>query len=94
MVFFALKTDGEGRLGVTASRKIGNAVVRSRCRRRLRELYRLHQWQHPLPIVDLVVNARHSCPSASWAALETDFDRCLGRLSDMIRSGRGRAGTE
>ena len=28
------------RLGITASKKIGKAVVRNRCKRRLRELYR------------------------------------------------------
>ena len=33
-----------GRLGVTVTKKVGNAVVRNRIRRMLREWLRLHGW--------------------------------------------------
>ena len=62
-----------GRFGVTASRKVGGAVVRSRCKRRLRELYRLHNREFEGCAVDMVVNARQSVSQAPWNELEHDF---------------------
>ncbi|MBO0857517.1 MAG: ribonuclease P protein component [Chloracidobacterium sp.] len=41
---FFLKNDlGERRYGITVTRKIGCAVVRNRCKRRLREIVRRHE---------------------------------------------------
>ena len=61
----------EGKFGVTASRRVGSAVVRSRSKRRLRELYRLHR--HEFLGLDAVANARSSTASAPWEELEQDF---------------------
>ena len=36
--------DGRGRLGLTVTKKVGNAVVRNRIKRMLREWMRLHGW--------------------------------------------------
>ena len=36
---------GQSRLGVTVSRKVGNAVARNRVKRRIKEFFRLHQQQ-------------------------------------------------
>ena len=44
------------RLGITASRRIGNAVARNRWKRLVREAFRLSQ--HELPAVDLVCVVR------------------------------------
>lgn len=40
------RTDGElvGRLGITVTKKVGNAVVRNRIRRLVREWLRVHGW--------------------------------------------------
>jgi len=84
MVLFAVRTEGEGRFGVTASRKVGNAVIRGRSKRRLRELFRLRQTQTMTESIDLVVNARWSCARAPWRALEHDFEHCLARLGERM----------
>jgi ribonuclease P protein component len=64
------------RLGVVTSKKIGNAVARSRARRLLRETFRLHQhdFKHPL---DLVLVARPSITGKKFAQVEVDFLRAL-----------------
>ena len=60
------------RLGVITSSRIGNAVVRSRARRLLREAFRLHQ--HDLKTaVDLVLVARNSILGKGLADVENDF---------------------
>jgi ribonuclease P protein component len=64
------------RLGVVTSKKVGNAVVRSRARRLLRETFRLHQ--HDLArAVDLVLVARPSIAGRKMAEVEKDFLRVL-----------------
>ena len=59
---------GRNRLGVTVSTKLGHAVVRNRVRRRLREIYRLHEAQFQ-PGYDLVVVARSQAVYASFSQL-------------------------
>ena len=56
------------RVGVTVGKKLGHAVVRNRVRRRLREVYRLHEDQF-LPGWDIVVVARSRCISADFGKL-------------------------
>jgi ribonuclease P protein component len=67
-----LPADSAHRLGVVTSGKIGNAVVRNRARRLLREAFRLHQYEFTQP-VDLVLVARASIVGKAFAAVEKDF---------------------
>jgi ribonuclease P protein component len=60
------------RLGIVTSGKIGNAVVRSRARRLLRETFRVHQHDLAQP-VDLVLVARPSIAGKDFAGVEKDF---------------------
>ena len=53
------------RVGITVSKKLGHAVVRNRVRRRLREVYRIHEDRFA-PGWDIVVVARKK-------AITTDF---------------------
>ena len=60
------------RLGVVTSNRIGNAVVRNRARRLLREVFRLHQHDLAQP-VDLVLVARPSIVGKTFSDVEQDF---------------------
>jgi len=42
-IFIAKNRLGYSRLGITASRKVGGAVVRNRVKRLIREVFRLHK---------------------------------------------------
>ena len=56
------------RVGITASKKLGHAVVRNRVRRRLREVYRLNE-ELFAPGWDIVVVARSRCVNADFGKL-------------------------
>ncbi len=58
----------ENRVGLTVGKKLGHAVVRNRIRRRLREVYRLHEHRFA-PGWDIVVVARARCIDADFASL-------------------------
>ena len=75
-----LPASNPARLGVVVGGRLGNAVVRSRTRRLLREAFRLHQHDLAQP-VDLVLVARASIVGKPFAAVEKDF------LAAMRRAG-------
>jgi ribonuclease P protein component len=91
MVVFARtrqEQDGGGpRLGVTASRRIGNAVVRARCKRRLRELFRTNPSGFAGWDVDVVINARRSVADAPWSELQRDYARCVDNVTKRLAGG-------
>ena len=60
------------RVGVTVGKKLGKAVVRNRVRRRLREVYRLHEEQFK-PGWDIVVVARSRCINADFEKLTAAY---------------------
>jgi ribonuclease P protein component len=67
------------RLGVAASRAVGNAVVRNRCKRLLREVFRIHQKEIPAGL-DLIASARASLPKTATADLERRFLKTIRKL--------------
>ena len=76
------------RLGITAGKKIGNAVRRNRAKRIIREAYRAAEPQLPIGI-DLVVVARSALPEQSSAVLTERFltsgvKHCCGVSSGEI----------
>ena len=82
LVLQALSRDdgGPARLGFTVTKKIGNAVVRNRARRRLKEAARLVLRAQPLQNVDLVFIGREATPNRPFAALQDDVKRALAKL--------------
>ncbi len=70
---------GPARLGFTVTRKVGNAVVRNRTRRRLKEAARLLLRATPVQGVDLVLIGREATRRRQFVALMDDLRRALGR---------------
>ena len=63
---------GFNRLGMTTGVKLGCAVKRNRIRRRLKELYRLHEEKFGASF-DLVIVGRSRALFAPFAAMEAAF---------------------
>ena len=70
----------ENRIGLTVSAKLGHAVVRNKIRRRLREIYRLHESEFK-PGWDIVVVARSRAVQASYQKLEKSYLHLADKLS-------------
>ncbi len=88
VVVYALANErAHSRLGVTVSKRVGNAVVRNRTKRRLREIFRRgkgHFGDH----YDVVIIAKRSRKEPSFEQLRSDVYRTVDRA---IGSG-GRRG--
>ena len=78
---------GNNRIGFTVSNKLGKAVVRNRVRRRLREIYRLHEADFA-PGTELVVVARARAVTATYRQLETAFLSACKKL-ELFREAEG-----
>jgi len=70
---------GPVRLGFTVTRKIGNAVIRNRTRRRLKEAARLVLAGSELSGIDLVLIGREATRTRDFADLQQDVRRALAK---------------
>ena len=66
------------RLGISASKKVGNSVVRHRFARLIREVYRLHENIFNSGL-DIVVVARSRAKDASYFDIEKSFLYLAGK---------------
>ena len=86
----ALTGRDDWRLGLTASKKTGNAVRRNRARRRLRALARTELARRARPGTDYVMIARHGTAERSWDDLVADLHKTIRYLHRGIeRAGEG-----
>ena len=75
MTLFALERDnGTARLGIAATRKMGEAVQRNRAKRLVREVFRHAK---PEGAVDVVVVPRREMLDAPFERIQTEFSTLL-----------------
>ena len=79
------------RLGFTATRKVGNAVIRNRAKRRLREAARAATPLLAVPGSDYVFIARMGTVDRPWDRLLDEVKSALTRLATQGAPGRGPA---
>lgn len=94
-VLLAKANGGHGmRVGITVTKKIGNAVVRNRMKRRFRALLREMLPEHGLADTDHVLIGRENGVERDFALLRDELLAALGRAQagkgDPPRSHRGR----
>ena len=84
LVMYVLENNKDiNRLGISASKKVGNSVIRHRFARLVRESYRLHENIFNSGL-DIVVVARNNAKSASYAEIESALLH-LGKLHHIIK---------
>ncbi len=69
------------RIGYTASKKIGNAVIRNKSKRRLRQLARMHLVQLAEKNMDYVLIARKETAHADFAEMKQKFTRAIKHIT-------------
>lgn len=68
---------GPARIGITASRKLGGAVVRNRVKRLVREAFRRHKLLFPAGL-DVVFIAKKN-------AVEVEYDQVVREIEKLCR---------
>jgi ribonuclease P protein component len=88
ILYFVPNQLGHPRLGITASRKVGKAVVRHRLKRRIKEIYRRWKDRGQLPALDLIIHLKPEAGKADFQTLRSE----LLRLLSGVRERREPAG--
>ncbi|MEM7314037.1 MAG: ribonuclease P protein component [Planctomycetota bacterium] len=80
---------GVPRLGLSVSRKVGNAVVRNQWKRRIREAFRLHRTELPTGVDFVVIPRKGALPD--WDAIVQSFPRLAERVARKLERNDKRA---
>jgi ribonuclease P protein component len=87
VLYAAISPDGSGsRLGITVSRRIGNAVVRNRVKRRTRECFRLELRRLLPQRTELLVIARNGAGQLSSPELYSELLNAATVLAHRLSS--------
>lgn len=71
--------ENEARIGFTATKKLGGAVVRNRARRRIKAAVQLVAPERAKPGVDYVFIARAAVLKRPWAKILADVEQAIDR---------------
>ena len=90
-LFSTIHTEESGdrlwaRIGISASKRVGNAVARNRLKRSFRELFRLRQHEIRQE-ADIVISIRFPAKSATLGELEHRFEQAI-QYNRLIRPER------
>ena len=86
ILYFIPNQLGHPRIGITASRKVGKAVVRHRLKRRIKETYRRWKRRGSLPAMDLIVHLKPEAGVSDFPAFRGELLRLLGGLIERDRT--------
>ena len=81
----AASRSSEPRLGITASRRVGNAVVRSRAKRLIREAFRATRELWP-PGIDLVVIVKRATGETKLESVIAEFVGAKPQIDKRLRT--------
>ena len=85
LVIQAIRSEvSQWRIGLTATKKIGNAVKRNRARRRMRALARSYLVPLAQPGTDYVLIARHDTVYADWQDMAKGLQKAICYLHRTI----------
>lgn len=80
----ASDTDG-ARLGITVTKKVGNAVQRNRVKRVMREVFRRNR--ELFPVADVVVIAKRGAPEVDYVQALSEVQRARASLFRAAETG-------
>ena len=87
IVYYVPNQLGHPRIGITASRKVGKAVVRHRLKRRIKEIYRRWQDRDELPALDLVIHLKPEAGASDFPSLREELLRLFASLRQRRERG-------
>jgi ribonuclease P protein component len=79
LIFTRRNSVGHARLGITASKRVGNAVARNRIKRLVREVFRRNRDKFPAAL-DIVVVAKQTASAASYEAARAELCGAVRKL--------------
>jgi ribonuclease P protein component len=85
LILSATLAQGSPRLGITASRRVGNAVVRSRAKRLIREAFRATRSLWP-PGIDLVVIVKRAPGESKLTHVVAEWEAARPQIERKIRA--------
>ncbi len=92
--FLVVLAPGLGRVGITITKKVGNAVERNRVKRLVREVFRRHRQWFPEGI-DVVFIAKRGAPAVDFATVQEEVRRArrtLQRKAEGLLRAQGAEG--
>jgi ribonuclease P protein component len=85
VISFLRPQAGPPRIGISVSKKVGNAVVRNRIKRCIKEINR--QWIHELkPQTDIVIVVRNTVSQMDYPQIKLSLRHVLSKAKLFIKS--------